>query len=468
MDSNLPDNDINQLNNTNNLIIQNQTPNTVNTANTIETPPKKKRTSLIISAIIVILILICGGVLTAFIINKNQPNNIAAEAFANLINAKRVTVTGALNINFKNNSWNPISELNITFDSSTADANQSSNSSISIKPTNNDKTINFDLDEVFIKEGILHVKANGITQLFNDYLKEQLDGSIKQTYKNNLTSSSHYYNACKSLTNYRELLNCYNMADEDIKNDPSFNQTIDTLMEETNTFFDNTLKQIDNQWFEFSINSILKSNLAQRYLNASLQNNLLKIQDCTTQMINDLGQYSNEFANLYSTNQFISLEPADESFYKVSINADALANFLRSAGKTKPFSNFTECNNNNENTLSMKDNYDSFDLYGQINAERIKDENESPLSYYADNIRYIIAELPDIYVKFDGFLTHHLVELKLSETTTDYTFSSDINFSYPPTNTISAPENSQPIMDLVENIVDQATVIYQKSTNMSL
>lgn len=156
-------------------------------------------------------------------------------------------------------------------------------------------------------------------------------------------------------------------------------------------------------------------------------------------MLNKKSAYSNELSDLYMNNKFIKIASADDSYYKISFDDAKFANYLNKIPDTKLVSDFTTCSN-----LNLNKNTD-------ISAE---------------NVNGFTKYLPNIYAKFDGFLTHHLTDLKIEQDTNYYTINSNLSIAYPANLTISAPENSQPIMDLVEEILTDIESISKKTSSV--
>lgn len=386
-----------------------------------ETPPKKKRTGLIVGLILAFLVLVGGIAFAVFAIIKNQPENVMAESFSNLINAKQVAVSGSFTYTPKGELSSSVGPINVTIDTKVSDLNQSSDTTVSATFANTGKTIELSLGEVILNNGVFYVKASGVTKLYQEFLSGMIDEYLS-------TAALRY---------------------SSMSADPAVVAAINEYVAEIKTRIENIVKKVDDQWFEFSMEDILNSDLISQSLNQASRDSILKTYNCVVEKTNEAAKNSNEFSDLYAKNRFIKLESSSDSYYKVSLDAENTANFINALPDTKLFSGLTECATSGAFTV----NSTTFDSAAVI-------ESTTP-SVSADDIANAIKNIPDIYFKFDGFLDHHLVGVKVEDDSDYYSSSVNLNLAYPSNLSVTAPANSRPIMELVEDVIGEVTALYQ-------
>lgn len=390
------------------------------------TKSAKDRTGLILG-IIITIVLLCGcGALAAFAIIKNQPQNIALESFNNLLNAKQVEVTGSFKFNPGDQLKEYIGPINVQIDSHNADSNQYSNTSLSVEYPEFDDPIKLDIGEVMMKDGVFYLKASGLQKIYEDIvedkLTEYLESQIKSQYQYSL------YDACDYSAGAESYFEC---LDQELDTtDPAVLATIQAKIAIIQDHLENIVQDVDDQWFEFSIDDILDSELIEEYIDTRTKNSVTKAHECFTTMTNNFSSYTPEFSDLYSKNQFMVLNPAQDSFYKITFAPNQLASYLSGIPKTRLVNDYASCNG-----ITLTDN-----SFGEITASDI----EKSLEY-----------LPDIYARFDGFLDHHLTDLKISRDYDYFNIESNLSFTYPNNLVISPPSNSTPVMDAVEDIMTE-------------
>lgn len=421
----------------------NYTQPTTNVANSqpvstiVEKEPKKeKRTGLIIGIIIGIIILLGSGTFAAFAIIKNQPDNIAAESVNNLLNAKQVGVSGTFSYTPKGDAANYVSQVTVAIEEKTVESNLSSNLNMSIMIPTLDKTIELSLGEVMLKDGVFYAKVGGITKLYEEVLSDLIDDYILSS----LQQSSSYQEIidCVSNSDQDGAAECMEAAQITETIDPATAQALNTVVPQIKSTLEGIIKKVDDQWIEFSISDILDSNLVSQNLSQSDKASIKKAYNCTVELKNNISQYSEEFSNLYSQNKFVALESSTDSFYKIKLKSAELANYIKAVPNTKAFTDYMSCNG-------------------------ITDTSGISESISTEEVDSFVNSIPDVYARFDGLLNHHLAELKIQSKSDIeyYEFSADLNFTYPSNLEITAPSNSLPVMDLVEEIVTDVTKLNQ-------
>ncbi len=402
--------------------IEEVTIDTIGQATLVE--PKKKRTGLITCIIAVVLVLILGGGFTAFALIKNQPENIAAESFANLLNADKVAVSGDFTLTTKNSTTGTIDSVTVSLDTKTSDNNQAMETAVTISLPDQNKTYSLGLSETMLKNGVIYIKASGLTEVYQNVVSSLLDSYLESLSQQNLISDT--YKTCQAIEDFDAYVECLDQAEAITSQDSLTTITNTNLIAETKAQIESIIKKVDDNWLEISIQDILDNELISKYIDQSQKDNIQNTYDCVINTLNNKPSYSNELSDLYMNNKFVKATSADDSYYKISFDNQKLADYLNKISDTKLVSDFASCNNidTNHNT-----------------------------SISAENVSNLTETLPNIYAKFDGFLTHHLTDIKIEQDTNYYKFSSNINITYPSNLTINAPENSLPIMDVVEEII---------------
>ena len=189
------------------------------------------------------------------------------------------------------------------------------------------------------------------------------------------------------------------------------------------------VESIDDQWIEFSINDIMSSDMLS-VVDSSTRRSITSAYECAIDTLNQMPEYSSEFSNLYTNNPFVILTAGQNSFYNISFDADKLANYLNAISQTQFAQNLASCFNT---TIP----------------------SQSDFAITADDLAPALEYLPQISAKFDGIFDHHLTELKMSEQNDYYSISSDLSFSYPTNLNVSAPTNTRPIMEIVNDVYQQ-------------
>ena len=404
--------------------IQPSVPTTI--SNTNQNPLNKKPIGLIVGIIITFIVLICGGVFAAFAIIKNQPDNIVLESFSNLTNAKQVAVSGTITFTPKTEYQTLYGPISIKLDTKSSNSNLTSNTKITVNFAKENKTIELDIGEVLLNNGIFYFKANGISKLYEE-ISNAYSEANSEPYMEQSTSysydSTNSQQDCEPLDEKLEDTDTY-ICVYALVPEQNTSVTINPAIEAIKSIY----QEAEDQWFEVSFEDILNSDLVSHTLDQNSKDTIKKYYDCSIDVV-DKVIHSNDLSDLYAQNSFVHLEPSDDSFYKLSLEANRLASFVRALPKTKTAKDYAKC----------------------LDTE-IKEDALSSIT--AENFTETIEKLPDIFVKFDGFLSHHLTELKAEKDDQYSSTSVNLNFSYPSNQIdISAPENSRPIMDLVQELV---------------
>jgi len=392
---------------------------------------QKKRKGLIAAIIIILVLAIGGGAFAAVAIMDSQPNNIAASALNNLMNANQVTVAGPVNIAFKDTSLLGISSININLNEQTVNSNNSTSADIGVTFANGDTIDLVKIGEVMMNDGVFYLKVDGLKTLYSDTFYNQISAYISEGLRSNYYSSTvtDCYSTAVDNSSYQQgtvIQDCVSTytTGTDPEVDAAINATTTAIMTELGGIID----AIDGQWIEFSIDDILSSDMLG--VPAATRQSITAAYDCAIDKFNNFSQYSNELSQVYSQNSFLTLTAAQNSFYDVSLDANKLAGYLNSVSKTQLFNDLAGCTGNSGASLSAY----------EVTAEDIAPS---------------LAYLPQISAKFGGGLfNHYLSELKMTESNDYYEISSDLNFTYTGT-TISAPSDARPVMEIVQSVYNR-------------
>lgn len=396
-------------------------------ATTSPAPAPKKSHKKLIAALVagfLALGLIIGFVV--FMIIKNQPQNIALESFSNLVNAKKVAVSGTVDINLGENAG--LGPITVKIDSATSDNNQSGTLGIKVNQPESDDAIELEFGEVMMSDGVFYLKASGLKKIYDSVLSGMLSGSQPtQTY---LEDDYSAYDVCDAYEDIEEYSNCLDQIDNTIQIQEDLAVTGQTA--EANEYIENILQKVDNQWFKISVEEILESDLVSGYIDQATKDEILKTYRCMIDVQGNMSNYTQEFADLYGKNQFITLSPDKDSYYKVSLEAGPLTNYINAMPHTKLVSDITACSNADMTEMELED-------------------------VSASDVEKVTSNLPDIYAKFSGFFTHRLSDVKINYENSGMSVSSNLSFSYPANLNVSVPENAQSIMDVIKDIMQELT-----------
>lgn len=387
---------------------------------------KKKRTGLI-AGIIIAILLLCGvGAFAAYAVIKNQPENIALESFSNLMSAKQVAVTGTFNITPGEDLEDYIGPISVNINASKSDANQSSNTKLTVNYPEFDDPINLEFGEVMMSDGVFYLKASGLQKIYEDIAADMIADYIESQLESQYQYS--VYDTCYSYSDLDAYLACIDQVVD--TSDPAVQATIKSQTAVIKSHIENIIESIDDEWFEFSIDDIMDSDLISDYTSSSTKESTTNIYDCVIDINQNFSNYTGELNDLYSKNQFVVLTPDQESYYKITFDTNKLASYTNGIQRTKLANDYASCYD-----VTLTD-----DMYTEVKA----DDFSKALEY-----------LPDIYAKFDGFLNHHLTDLKISRDYDYFALSSNLSFTYPGNLVISAPAESTPIMEVVEDIMEE-------------
>ena len=362
--------------------------------------PKKGKAGLIVGIIIALLILGGAGAFIAVYAINSQPENILASSIDKFINAKNISTSGTISLDLDENSTG-IDDATLTLGVSTGGNNESGNLSLAVTMADGTKIDDLSVGETLVSDGILYLRFDGLEDLYDKYLSQYIP-------------------------NYTTV----NIVDYSTPN----NQTVEVQSTTTtsnliNSYLSDAISKIDGEWFEISIDDVLDSNYISSTMTSSDKKAIKTTYNCVTDTLINGGQkYSKELSNLYGQHKFITMTSGQDSYYNISFAASPLTDFLNAIPSTSLVSDFATCVGIDTST---------------INAVTVD----------GDTVEDLLGQLPKVSAKFDGFLSHELSALKISDQNDAYTLNADLKFTYPDSLNISAPENATPIMERIEEIL---------------
>lgn len=415
----------------------------------ILTPDRKKsKKGLLICLIIVLFLLAGGGAFAAYAIFANQPSNIALSAFGNLLNAKQVALDGSIEITIPDmtgtseilytedslttedgtlttdevinyddadNYVASDNKLTLHFDEQTANSSTSTTATLDIQLADGTTIPSLTLGEVMLDDGVIYVEAKGLGDLYNNVVRDILLSNLVSGVQNSALTN------CLETAGAEAIANCQTTL---AVVDPAVTAAANTLLDQIGEI----VATIDGQWIKISIDDVMNNELFSS-VDQQTRQQLSDTYHCAVNTMSGLTNYSEEFSSLYSKYPLIDLQSGDNSFYNVSLNANNIASYLNSVPNTKLYSDLMACNTT-ETTVPE-------------------------WSITADDVSTALEGLPQISAKFDGFLSHHLTELKVNGANDMYSLNADLKFSYPNDLNITAPSNARPVMEVVNDVYQQ-------------
>ena len=364
--------------------------------------PKKKRKGLIITIIVVVLALLGGGgTFAALAIIKNTPENIFFDSFSHLMSSDQVAINGNFSITPKNLDDVGISSIDLDFNTELAESNQQTKASLQINITDEStsKVINF--DEVKLQNGVFYLRAEDFNEQYQQTLRPLITSYIEDYFKS-----------------YR----IYNIKQQSTK-----------LISKV----DQIAAKLDNQWIEFSLEDILNSEFFTKNipLPSSSKQNIISSYTCSVEKINQISNYSSEFSDLYNQNQFVKLTSGQDGYYDVSLDTNHLANYINGLFNLNIYQDYAKC------------------LGTTLPTDTI--------SVTAEDIEKNLDYLPSIALRFDGFFDHHLTSIKVNQSNDYYDLSLNANLTYPTNLRITAPTDSRPVMDFIQELYNTLLTAFE-------
>lgn len=362
--------------------------------------PKKGKAGIIIGIIVALLILGGAGAFIAVYAINSQPENILASSVDKFINAKNISTSGTISLDLDENTTG-IDNATLTLGVSTGSSNEEGNLSLAVTMADGTKLDSLSVGETLVSDGTLYLKFDGLEELYDKYLSQYIP--------------------------------TYTTVDIVDYNTPD-NQTVEVQSTTTtsnliNSYLSDAISKIDGEWFEISIDDVLDSNYISSTMTSSDKKAIKTTYNCVTDTLINGGQkYSKELSNLYGQHKFITMTSGQDSYYNISFAASPLTDFLNAIPSTSLVSDFATCVGIDTSTINT-------------------------VTVDGDTVEDLLGQLPKVSAKFDGFLSHELSALKISDEKEAYTLNADLKFTYPDKLNVSAPENATPIMERVEEIL---------------
>lgn len=412
-----PNPEPNQLDSTN----QTQAP-AVETIATPNTTPKKKHTGLIISCIIALFVLLGGGTILCFAIMNSSPANMLLSSLRNLFSSAQVVASGNLELTLNYPFIPGAQSINLEFNAERAEANQQTEANLKINYVDGTSTDILSFGNIMLQNGIFYLRINGLNKFYQESIRSTVSSMVSSLVTNQYRQS--LYESCYYASSYS---NCIQANANNPLIIAQADQKTSTLMSELDTI----IAKIDNQWYEFSIEDILNSDFFKKQLNIPdfTKQGIISTYNCSINVINQVSNYSDEFSKLYENHPFINLTATSDNYYNVSIDANQYADYYSNVPNLTFYKDLSNCINA---TAPVRDS--AF----QVSAEEI-----SP----------ILDKMPNVAVRFDnGLFDHHLTDITISQTNDYYDLSIKTNITYQSNHQVSAPNDAQPIMELVQDI----------------
>ena len=391
-------------------------------SDTASEPGKKKSKKGLIATLICLfaVLLIGGGAFAAVYIINNQPANIIASSIDHLFNAKQVEVNGSISLSLGDEIDYGIQSINLNIDNKAAGLSNTSTTTLNIDFTDGTSAPAVELGEVMLSDGVLYIEANGLEDFYNETFRDTLETILMNQmvygYQTNTTTDCYAADDAEYCTEESSTTVTVDPAVE-----ASASKTVEAILDQVGEI----ISTIDGQWIEISIDDVLNHELFAS-MPSDTRQTISDTYKCTVSVLNKFPSYSSEFSDLYNQNPFINMTSGQDSFYNISLDATNLTGYLNATPNTQFVKELSKCYESDTETTTAT-----------IDVEDV----ESALEY-----------LPSVSAKFDGFISHQLSELKVSGQNDSYSMSSDLKFSYPNNINVTAPSDSRPIMELIEEI----------------
>jgi hypothetical protein len=199
------------------------------------------------------------------------------------------------------------------------------------------------------------------------------------------------------------------------------------------SFLSDAVSRLDGQWFKISVDDIVNSDLLSS-MDSSQKQQIENTYNCVVNLMSNGSTYAKEMTDLYSQHKFINMTAGQDSYYNISLSARPLTDYLNALPRTNLFGNLTSC----------------------LGATNVSTTTLNP-----EDVEDVLGQLPSVSAKFDGFMDHTLTAMKISQKTDMYDMNADIKITYPDNLSIPAPTDATPIMERVEELVNEFSALNQ-------
>lgn len=356
---------------------------------------KSHRGAKIAAIVIGVLILIFGGLAAWFFAYYNSPEKVALDAMHHLFSAENIGLEGGFSFNLSDEAKadNPISRILLSFDSP---ANR--------PPMSNTATLGIYFNSELVQgEPQITLKLNNVV-MKNGVIYFQISGIMDSLESFSLSSS--------------EWMEVENLI----------------------PFFE----AIDNEWWQIDINQIT----TELELPASQKDTITEVYSCVVEAMNR--NNSAEMVKLYDAHRFINVTPSKmlspenyattevaswHNAYAVTFDRYKLADYLNAIPETAAANEFYACFNAVEN--------ESATVPLSLGASDFEEISASDLE--------VLDEM-NFYIEVSTF-GHQLRSAYAYQSTDNYNVSGSVLVKYQDV-TVSAPTESRPITDLIEEFIE--------------
>lgn len=302
---------------------------------------KKTKKKKIIIAVTCLIILLSGIAFTVFAIIKNQPENIMASAFNNLLSAKNLSIDGDIEISTKNVSMFNNSSATIHISSLHSGPDQSNTAMIQINlGGDTNEQIDMELDNIIVDNGNIYFKIKGVQY------------PISVAYS--------LYTALTTL-----------FTDKSSDNSSEIIEKLSSVLED--------------RWIVISLKDLADNS---EYIDSEYVDEY----NCLMDKVGDTSNYSTEFTNIYKTNPFLVMQSQPDSFYDISINPDLLAQYINSIPHTNFAQDIALCTNqdidtNSSSSITASDLKPALESFPRVSAkfDGFLDHRLTELKIFSDN-----------------------------------------------------------------------------------
>ena len=356
----------------------------------------KKKTGLIIAGVVALFLAIgCGVAATLLLLNPGgDPVATAVQRLMSGESGSKLAVNGTITGTFGDDST--VSDLNITLDGK-ADLKakiSSANIGISAKLAGNDEALSINAEEISTGNGDLFIKLDNLSEAI-------------ENYGNGLNSS-------EPTTQIIEDCDLENA--EDCMVDVT---TIDSGSAVDISQYAVLFELFENKWFRISADDLTGDDLDMDTDTAQCLNTLY---EDIKNSANSLSGVYKDYPFITSSTENITIAKRQNPIYRVIIDGENLANYLKVANDLPAMDSFRAC-------------------AGAQNAEIDTEE-----------IKNTIAEMPELYVEVDNNrnFTRLYTEFTIDDLSADITL--DLNFSYPESVNVSEPTEYENFSEFMQKL----------------
>ena len=356
----------------------------------------KKKTGLIIAGVVALFLAIgCGVAATLLLLNPGgDPVATAVQRLMSGESGSKLAVNGTINGTFGDDSM--VSDLNITLDGK-ADLMakiSSANIGISARLAGNDEALSINAEEISTGDGDLFIKLDNLSEAIENYGKGL----------NSSEPTTQIIEDC-DLENAEDCMVDVTTMDSGSAVDISQYAVLFELFE--------------NKWFRISADDLTGDDL-------DMDTDTVQ---CLNTLYEDIKNSANSLSGVYkdypfitSSTENITIAKRQNPIYRVIIDGENLANYLKVANDLPAMDSFRAC-------------------AGAQNAEIDTEE-----------IKNAIAEMPELYVEVDNNrnFTRLYTEFTIDGLDADITL--DLNFSYPESVNVSEPTEYENFSDFMQKL----------------